>query len=69
MRTAYVIFEDLAPGDDRVFVLDARWSLGDPSATRHERITVDLTSMESEQVAAAMSQALATLADRIAAAL
>ena len=67
MRSLYVTFEDLAPGPDNVFVLDARWTLGE--MTRHERITVPLTSNESSAVAAAMSQALGQLADRIAAAL
>jgi uncharacterized lipoprotein YmbA len=68
MRTVYVIFEDLAPGPDNVFVLDARWTLtrGDaPDVTRHERITVNMTSGEPAAIAAAMSQALATLAERM----
>lgn len=67
MRSLYVTFEDLAPGPDNVFVLDARWSMGE--LVRHERITVPLASAESPAVVAAMSQALAQLADRIAAAL
>lgn len=65
MRSLYVTFEDLAPGTDNVFVLDARWTLAD--TTRHERITVPLSSNESAAVVAAMSQALGQLADRIAA--
>lgn len=67
MRSLYVTFEDLAPGPDNVFVLDARWTMGE--MVRHERITVPLTSAESPAVVAAMSQALGQLADRIAAAL
>lgn len=70
MRSVNVVFEDLAAGADGVFVLDARWSLnepGRPELARHERITVDMTSTDSAQIASAMSQALSTLADRIAA--
>lgn len=70
MRSIYVIFEDLAAGQDRVFVLDARWTLSDPGRpqrTGHERITVNAESLDSAKIASAMSEALATLADRIAA--
>jgi uncharacterized lipoprotein YmbA len=70
MRSLYVTFEDLAPGPDRVFVLDARWSLtapGKTELTHHEQITIPMESAESPAVVAAMSQALATLADRIVA--
>jgi uncharacterized lipoprotein YmbA len=67
MRSLYVTFEDLAPGPDNVFVLDARWTIGE--MVRHERITVPLQSAESAAVVTAMSQALGQLADRIAAAL
>lgn len=69
MRSVNVVFEDLAAGADGVFVLDARWSMnepGRPELARHERITVDMASTESAQIAAAMTQALATLAERIA---
>lgn len=69
-RTLAVTFEDLAPGPDNVFVLDARWTLAAPGAaevTRHERITVPLESAQSPAIVAAMSRALAQLADRIAA--
>lgn len=68
MRSLYVTFEDLAAGPDRVFVLDARWTLADPAlpgVTRHERVTVNLASMDSAQIASATSQALAMLAERI----
>jgi uncharacterized lipoprotein YmbA len=64
-RSLAVTFEDLAPGPDGVFVLDARWTLGD--VTHHERITVPLASSESPAVVAGMSRALAMLADRIVA--
>ena len=67
MRSIYVIFEELAAGPDPVFVLDARWTLGE--VTRHEVIRIDLQSMESPAIADAMSRALGALADRIAAAL
>jgi uncharacterized lipoprotein YmbA len=63
MRSLFVVFEDLAPGPDNVFVLDARWTMGE--LTRHERITVNLQSNETASIVAAMSQALGTLADRI----
>lgn len=67
MRSIYVNFEDFAPGPEPVFVLDARWTAG--GVTHHELIRIDLESMESPAIAAGMSRALATLADRIAAAL
>ena len=64
-RSLSVTFEDLAPGPDGVFVLDARWTLGD--STRQERITVPLASTESPAVVEGMSRALGMLADRIVA--
>jgi uncharacterized lipoprotein YmbA len=67
MRSIYVTFADLAPGQDRVFVLDATWTLGERST--RERITVNATSLDPPAVVAAMNQALAQLADRIAAGL
>jgi uncharacterized lipoprotein YmbA len=68
ISSASVVFEDLAPGPDQVFVLDAHWTLdsANPAATHHEHITVPMTSMESPSIAAAMSQALGMLADRMA---
>lgn len=72
VRGIFVVMEDLAPGQDRVFVLDARWTLmdrGRPAVTRHERITVPLQSLEPPAIVAGMSQALAQLSDRIVAAL
>lgn len=72
MRSIYVIFEDLAPGPDNVFVLDARWIVRTPGSaevTHHERITVPAGTSKSPEIAAAMNTALATLADRIVAGL
>ena len=69
VRPVSIVFEDLAAGADNVFVLDARWTIGVGAASRHERITVTMASKESAEVVAAMSNALAQLADRIAPAL
>jgi uncharacterized lipoprotein YmbA len=66
IRSISVVFEELAPGPEPVFVLDARWTVSD-AGTHHERIPIEMTSMDSASVAASMSRALATLADRIAA--
>lgn len=67
-RSLSVVFEDLAPGVDQVFVLDARWTISEqPGVTRHERITIPMDSMDSPQIVAAMSRSLATLSDRIVA--
>jgi uncharacterized lipoprotein YmbA len=70
MRSVSVVFEDLAPGPDSVFILDARWTLsesGGAKVTHHERIPIEMTSMDSTNIAESMSRALATLADRMAA--
>lgn len=70
MRSVSVVLEELAPGPESQFVLDARWTLrdaGGAEVTHHERIVIPLTSMESPSIVAAMSQSLATLADRIVA--
>lgn len=69
MRSIFVNFEELAPGPDQVFVLDTRWTVRSAASevTHHERITIPMASMESAAIAEAMSQALAQLADRIAA--
>lgn len=69
MRSLYVTFEDLAMGTDGVFVLDARWTIveaGRPTVAGHERVTVN-GGTDGEGVAAAMSQALGQLADRLVA--
>jgi ribosomal protein S27E len=56
--------EEIATCTDAKVVVDARWD-----RTRHERVEVPIASLESANVASGMSQALATLADRIAAGL
>ncbi len=65
-RSLSVTFEDLAPGPNGVFVLDARWTLAS-QVTHHERIEVPLASTESTAVVEGMSRALAMLADRVVA--
>ena len=70
MRSLYVTFEDLAPGPGNELVLDARWVItgaGAPELTGHERITVSLASLDNAEIVKAMSEALATLAERIVA--
>jgi uncharacterized lipoprotein YmbA len=72
MRSIYVVVEEFGAGPDPVLVLDARWILRNPGVAdsiRHERIDVPIGSLDSAQIASAMSRALATLADRMAAAL
>jgi uncharacterized lipoprotein YmbA len=64
MRAIDVAFEELAAGPDTKVVLDARWGGG-----HHERIEVPIASLDSANVASGTSQALAQLADRIAAGL
>jgi uncharacterized lipoprotein YmbA len=66
MRSIYVTFQELAPGPEPVFVLDARWAIGPGGAAHHERISVPMASMESPEIAKAMSAAIAQLADRMA---
>jgi len=66
MRSIDVVFEELAAGPEQKVILDARWKLGDVS--HHETIAVDVPSPDSRNVATGMSQAIAALADRIAAA-
>ena len=70
VRSVSVVLEELAPTQDRMFVLDGRWTVGavgGKGVTHHEKISIEATSMESPDIAAAMSRALATLADRMAA--
>ena len=64
VRSVDVAFEEIAAGPDAKVVVDARWE-----RTHHERIEVPIASLDSANVASGMSQALATLADRIAAGL
>lgn len=69
-RSIFIVLEELAPGPEPQFVLDGRWTVSGegtyPELTRHERITIELGSMESPEIASAMSRALAALAERIA---
>ena len=70
MRSIDVVFEELAAGPESAVVLDARWVLrenGRPDVTHHERLTVAIPSLKSADVATGVSQALAMLADRMAA--
>ena len=64
MRNIDVAFEELAAGPDARVVLEARWD-----RAHHERIEVPIPSLDSASVATGTSQALAQLADRIAAGL
>jgi uncharacterized lipoprotein YmbA len=61
MRSIDLVFEEIAAGPDAKVVIDARWG------TSHEHIEVPIASLDSANVATGMSQALATLADRIVA--
>jgi uncharacterized lipoprotein YmbA len=69
MRSIDLVFEELAAGPQPTVVLDVRWVMRETGRTGHERITVDLASLDSAAIASGMSHALATLADRIVAAL
>ena len=64
-RAIDVIIEDFAAGPEQRVMLDARWIMA--GATHHEQISVDITSLDSAQIATGMSRALATLSDRIVA--
>jgi uncharacterized lipoprotein YmbA len=64
VRLIDVAFEEIAAGPDAKIVIDARWG-----GSRHEHIEVPIASLDSANVATGMSQALATLADRIIAGL
>jgi uncharacterized lipoprotein YmbA len=67
MRSMDVMVEELSAGPERVVVLDARWILA--GAAHHERITMDIASLDSAEIATGFSRAIAALADRIAAGL
>ncbi|MEA2327945.1 MAG: uncharacterized protein QOE68_2904 [Thermoanaerobaculia bacterium] len=70
LRAIDVVFEDFTAGPDTKVVLDGRWIMrvsGQPDVTHHERISIDIPSLDSANVASGTSQALAALADRIAA--
>jgi uncharacterized lipoprotein YmbA len=64
-RGISVAFQELTAGPDNHVTLDARWTLA--GTAHHERITIDIPSLDSGAVATGTSQALAALADRIAA--
>jgi ABC-type transport auxiliary lipoprotein component len=70
MRSIDVVFEELAASSDRTVVANARWVLhepGRPDVAHHDRIVVNVASLDAAQIATGISQALAGLADRIAA--
>jgi len=64
-RPIDVFFEELAVGPDASVTVDARWTMA--AVEHHERIRVDIPSLDSANIATGMSQALAALADRMAA--
>ena len=66
-RSIDLIIEDYAAGPESRVVLKARWIMG--GVTHREQIATEVASLDSASVAAGMSQALATLADRIVAGL
>ncbi len=63
IRSFSIFFDELTPGPEPLFILDAQW--GSTTALRHERIEVPMSSLDSGEVASAMSTALAELADRM----
>jgi uncharacterized lipoprotein YmbA len=70
IRSIDVVFEELAAGPDSRVNLDARWTLrvaGSAAVAHREQIAIDIPSLDSVNIATGMSQALAALADRIAA--
>ena len=72
VRSLDFAFAELAAGPEPQGVLDVRWSLagsgaGAPGLAGEERIVEPIDSLDSASVAAGMSRALATLADRLAA--
>jgi uncharacterized lipoprotein YmbA len=71
-RAIDLVFEDLGAGPGNAINVDVRWVVrqaGAPDRTHHERFEVPLQSLDSGNIATGMSQALATLADRIVAGL
>jgi hypothetical protein len=66
-----VVFEELAAGPEPVVVLDARWTLlsavgGEAAGSGHEQLREPVDSLDSADIAAGTSRALARLAERIA---
>lgn len=69
-RSVDLIVERLTAGPENRLYLDARWTLRERATTRltrYEEIRVDMRSLDSAEVATALSTAVATLADRIVA--
>jgi uncharacterized lipoprotein YmbA len=72
LRAIDVVVEALDAGPDAKVVLDGRWIVrvsGQPDVTHHERISIDIPSLDSANISSGTSQALAALADRMAAGL
>ena len=72
-RSIDLVFADLAAGPDAVLVLDVHWTVrsspsGPAELAGHERLSEPLDSLDSASIAAGTSRALATLADRLVAA-
>ena len=65
LRSISVVFAELAAGPESNVILDARWTI--EGIPHHERITTEIPSLGSKDVADGFSRALAALADRIAA--
>jgi len=64
-----VAFEELAAMSDHTVVADARWTVRPPggvAVAHHDRIVVNVASLDAPQIATGLSQALAGLADRMA---
>ena len=64
-RAVSVSFEELAAHADKTVVLDARWIV--QNVAHHDRIVVNVPSLDAAAIAAGVSQALGGLADRMAA--
>ncbi|HEX2255059.1 MAG TPA: PqiC family protein [Thermoanaerobaculia bacterium] len=74
VRSLDVVFEELVAGPEPEVVLDARWTLlsavaGEADLTGREQIREPVDSLDSADVAAGTSRALARLAERITAGL
>ena len=72
LRAIDVVFEEFTAGPDAKVVLDGRWVVrvsGQPEVTHHERVSIDIPSLDSANVASGTSQAIAAFADRMAAGL
>ena len=65
VRTIDVVVEDLSAGPDARVTLDAHWIAG--GVSHREHIPIDIPSLDSANIAIGTSQAVAELADRIAA--